>query len=306
MNEEVHKVILKLFCDRRRLSPEIVPSGLADMICAVTAPHLLMIECLDELGSDPTNGLLIKLIDRSYETAAGALALISIGHLREAEILSRSVFESAVTTAFIVKKDPSQRFAQFFRAYVRTEREQNLKWSREVEGTPLKAQTDHRKRINQKYEAMDAYEEFIALYIAHCEIDPKKTDTWPSLIDRLTELGRRIDYRTVYAAMCSQSHHDAEDVLNHFLANSLKGAEEYAERMEREADTFSVFMVLLALQWLVEAILDVCRHLKLPTVVAEGANSLKRITDELHAVAPHLDSGGFPENWLSKKPGAHS
>lgn len=306
MNEEARKVILGLFCDRRRLSPEAVPSGLADMICAVTAPYLLMIECLDGLGSDPTNGLCIKLIDRSYETAAGALALISIGHLREAEILSRSVFESSVTTAFIVKEMPSQRFAQFFRSYVRTEREQNLKWAREVEGAPIEVQKDHGSRIIQKNEAMDAYEQFIARYIAHCGIDPNKTTTWPGLIDRLTELGRRIDYRTVYAAMCSQSHHDAEDVLNHFFANSVVGAEEYAERMEREADTFSVFMVLFGLQWFVEAILAVCRHLKFQTVMAEGANSLTRITDELHAVAPYLDTGGFPENWLSKMPGAHS
>jgi hypothetical protein len=283
-----------------------MPSGLADMICAVTAPYLLMIECLDELGSDPTNGLLIKLIDRSYETAAGALALISIGHLREAEILSRSILESSVTTAFIVKEVPSQRFAQYFRSYLRTEREQNIKWSRDVERLPLKAKTDHHKRINQKNEAMDGYEQFIAVYIAHCGIDPNKTDAWPGLIDRLTKMGRRIDYRTVYKAMCSQSHHDAGDVLNHFYANSVKGAEGYAERMEREADTFSVFMVLFGLQWFVEAILAVCSHLKFPTVAAEGANSLKRITDELHAVAPHLDAGGFPENWLSKMQSAHS
>lgn len=306
MNDDAHKIILGLFCDRRRLSPEAMSSGLADMICAISAPYLLMLECLDGLDSDPTNGLLIKLVDRSYETAAGALALISIGHLREAEILSRSVFESSVTTAFIVNKAPSQRFAQFFRSYVRTERDQNLKWSREVNGAPLKAQADHLKRINQKNEALDGYEQFIALYVAHCGIDPKKTDTWPSLIDRLTELGRRIDYRTVYAAMCSQSHHDAEDVLNHFFANSLTGAEDYAERMDREADTFSIFMVLFGLQWFVEAVLAVCSHLKFATVLAEGANSLKRITDELHAVAPHLDTGGFPENWLYKTPGARS
>lgn len=306
MNEEARKVILGLFCDKRRLSPEDVPSGLADMICAVTAPYLLMIECLDGLGSDPTNGLLIKLIDRSYETAAGALALISIGHLREAEILSRSLFESSVTTAFIVKEMPSQRFAQFFRSYVRTEREQNIKWSREVEGAPIEVQKEHRNRINQKNEAMDAYEQFIARYGAHCGIDPNKTSAWPGLIDRLSELGRRIDYRTVYAAMCSQSHHDAEDILNYFIANSIVGADGYAERMEREADTFSVFMALFGLQWFVEAILAVCRYLKFPTVVVEGANSLKRITDELHCVAPHLDTGGFPENWLSKLPSAHS
>ncbi len=300
MNEEARKVILGHFCEQRSLSPDAIPSGLADMMCAVTAPYFLMIECLDGLGSDPSHGLLIKFIDRSYETAAGSLALAAIGHLREAEILSRSVYESSVTTAYIVQENPAQRLAQFFRYYVKQERDQNRKWAKDVEGEPPAVQKDHEKGINQKNEAMDAYEQFIDHFIEHSGINPEKTNRWPGLIDRLTALGRRIDYRTVYAAMCSQSHHDAEDVLNYFFANSVVGADEIAERMEREADTFSIFMVLFGLQWFVEAMLAVCRHLKFPTVVAETVNSLKRITDELQVVAPHLDTGEFPENWVKR------
>ncbi|MGX7925480.1 DUF5677 domain-containing protein [Tsuneonella sp. HG094] len=300
MNEEAHKVILELFCARRRLSPDDLPSGLADTICAVSAPYLLMIECLDELGDDPSHGLLIKLIDRSYETAAGALALMVIGHLREAEILSRSVFESSVTTAYIERETPSLRLAQFFRSYVREEREQNRKWAREAASAPPEIRKDHEQRIVQKNEAMDIYEQFIDGFVAHCGIDPEKTKKWPGLIDRLTALGRRIDHRTIYAAMCSQAHHDAEDVLNYFFALSVEGVDGLAERMAREADTFSVFMVLCGLRSFVEAILAVSRQLKFPTVTQEAVNSLKRITDELQVVAPHLDKGGFPENWMVK------
>ncbi|ATW02367.1 DUF5677 domain-containing protein [Sphingorhabdus sp. YGSMI21] len=300
MNEEAHKFILEHFCEQRSLSPKAIPAGLTDMICAVTAPYFLMIECLDELDSDPTQGLLIKLVSRSYEAAAGSLALAAIGHLREAETLSRSVYESSVTTTYIVQENPAKRFAQFFQYYVRQEREQNRKWSNDVEAEPPTVRKDHEKRISQKNEAMDAYEKFIDLFVEHCGIDLETAKNWPGLIDRLTALGRRIDYRTVYAAMCSQSHHDAEDVLNHFFANSVVGADDIAERMEREANIFSIFMVLFGLQSFVEAMLAVCRHLKFPTVVAEGTNSLKRITDELHVIAPHLDTGEFPENWVKK------
>lgn len=300
MNDEAHRVIVGLFCKRRHLSCEAVAPALSDIICAVTAPYLLMIECLDELDANPTNGLLIKLIDRSYEAAAGALALISIGHLREAEILSRSVFESSVTTAFIVEKKPSERFAQFFRAYVRNERDQNNKWSKDIEVAPMEVRQNHQDRITQKNEAMDAYEQFIESYIAHCDVDHDQTKTWPGLIDRLTELDRRIDYRTVYAAMCSQSHHDAEDVLNYFFANSIVGADGLAKRIEREADTFSIFMVLFGVRWFAESIVKVCQHLDFPTVVAEGINSVKRITAELESTAPYLDTGGFPESWRSR------
>ncbi len=80
MNEQARKVILEHFCERRRLSPDAMSQGLADMICATTAPYLLMIECLDQLDfSDPSSGLLVKLIDRAYGTVAGSLALIALG-----------------------------------------------------------------------------------------------------------------------------------------------------------------------------------------------------------------------------------
>ncbi len=302
---EAKKVIVNHFCERRGLSQDAISHGLADMICAVTAPYLLMIECLDQLDfSDPSSGLLVKLVDRAYETVAGSLSLIALGHLREAEILSRSVYESAVTTAFISKDNPPARLAQFFRAYVKTEREQNRKWANELEGLPTTIRQDHQERIDNKNISMDHYDQFIDRYIAECEIIPEEASKWPGLIDRLTALGRRIDYRTVYAAMCSQAHHDAEDVLNHFFANSIEGADHLAERMEREADIFSIFMVLFGLQWFVQATLDTCIHLKFPTAISESRKSLKRITGELEKVAPLLDKGEFPNGWSmhSKSP----
>lgn len=298
MNDEAHNFILEFFCKRRCLAESAVPSGLADMICAVTAPYLLMIECLDALDSDPSSGLLIKLIDRAYETAAGSLALVAIGHLREAEILSRSVYESSATTSYIASETPSLRIAQFFLHYVREERDQNRKWAKDAEDAPLAVRQDHAERIRQKNEAMDTYEAFIDRFVAHCGVNSSQIRSWPVLIDRLSALGRRLDHRTVYAAMCSQSHHDAEDILNHFLANSVVGADGFAERMEREANTFSIFMLLFALRGFIEAIVAVCRHLGFSTVVAEGTISLKRISDELEFVAPHLDNGEFPRNWL--------
>jgi hypothetical protein len=165
-----------------------------------------MIECLHQLDpEDPAGGLLAKLIDRTYGAVAGAMALIALGHIRKAEILSRSVLESAATICFIVNETPPQRLAAFFSAYVRQERDQNRKWEKELPGLPEEVQAEHRSRIDQKSKALDHYERFIEAYIQHCGLDAGKVRDWPGLIDRLTELGRRIDYRTVYAAMCSQA-----------------------------------------------------------------------------------------------------
>ena len=57
----------------------------------------------------------------------------------------------------------------------------------------------------------------------------------------------------MYAAICSQAHHDAEDILNNLLVNSLVEDNGETQRMEQEADSFSVFLVLFGLRWFVEA-----------------------------------------------------
>ena len=68
---------------------------------------------------------------------------------------------------------------------------------------------------------------------------------------------------------------------------------------EREADTFSIFMVLFGLRWFVEAVHDVCSSFKFPTVVVQAKSSLGRLHRELEMMTKHLDSGEFPETWTT-------
>ena len=300
MNEEAYRLILSNFSDRHRVPLSSMSKGLADTACATCAPYLLMIECLDQLDTeDPTGGLLITLLERTYNTAAGSLVLISHGHLREAEILSRSVLESAATISYIVREFPRERLALYFSAYVSQEREQNRKWKNDLEGSPPSIQQDHRLRIDRKDEALDGYQKIIDELVSHFGIDIAKVNAWPNLIERLSALDRRLEYRTVYMAMCSQAHHDAEDILNNFMATCHPDSERLAPRMEREADTFSVFMVLFGLRWFLEAVHDVCNSFKFPTVVVQAKSSLGRLHQELEVMTKHLDSGEFPETWTT-------
>ena len=299
MNKEAHEFILNLFCEQRGVSTAKVSQGFADTICAATTPYQLMVECLDQLDAeDPVGDLLVTLIGRTYETSAACLVLIALGQLREAEFLSRSVFESAATTAYIVRKDPAKRLAQFFRAYVGNEREQNRKWNNDIEDVPPDVQREHRSRIDQKNLALDSYDRLIDGFLHHCGTSPEESDRWPNLIDRLSEIGRRVEYRTVYAAMCSQAHHDAEDLLNNLLVNSLVEDNGETQRMEQEADSFSVFLVLFGLRWFVEATRSVAAWAGFPTVVSETAVSVERIDKEFGLIASHLDAGGFPRSWI--------
>ena len=299
MNRELHEVILNHFCEQRGVSSAKVSQGLADTICAATAPYLLTVECLDQLDSeDPVGGLLVSIIGRTHETAAGCFVLIALGQLREAEILSRSIFESASTTAYIVRKDPAKRLAQFFRAYVGQEREQSRKWKNDIDDLPPDVQREHQSRIDQKNLALESYDRLIDGFLRHCGTSLDESDRWPNLIDRLSEIGRRVDYRTVYAAMCSQAHHDAEDVLNNLFVHSLVEDNGAVQQMKQEADCFSIFLVLFGLRWFAIATGSVGVWAGFPTVVSEAIVSGERIDKELGLIASHLDAGGFPGSWV--------
>ena len=165
---------------------------------------------------------------------------------------------------------------------------------------PPDLQREHRSRIDQKNLALDSYDRLIDGFVRHCGTSLIESDRWPNLIDRLSEIGRRIDYRTVNAAMCSQAHHDAEDILNSLLVNSLVEDNGEAKRMEQEADCFSIFLVLFGLRWFVEATGSVGAWAGFPTVVSEATGSVERIEKELGLIASHLDAGGFPGSWVAE------
>jgi hypothetical protein len=300
MNNEARNYLLKCFVTGHHLQNAPISEGLADIICAVSAPYGLFLECLDQLDpEEPTGGIVLKLAQRVHTTAQGALCMVAIGHRREAEILSRSIYESASTLYYILQTSPQLRLVQFLNSYIRQEREQNRKWKEDLKSAPEEIRDDHLERIADKSKSLDSYQTIVGQLANSLKLDSGEVNKWEGLIDRLTSIGRRVEYRTVYAAMCSQAHHDAEDVLNFFIANSVDIPNLY-EDMEDEADTFALFMVLFSMRWFVEAMLAVAEYLKMPTVLLEAAKSLKRIDEELVLVTSHLGKG-FPENWKAEE-----
>lgn len=299
INENAREVIIAWFCKQRRLVPTDVPHTVGQIIYATAAPYLLMIELLDSLDDgDPASGLLVKLIDRAYATVSGAIMLVIVGQLREAEILSRSIFEGSTTAAYIAKEKTPKRLAQLFRSYVAQERNQNKKWESDLDSVDPQTQKEHLHRIREKNAALDAYEFIISGFEKFYGMNFPVENNIPKLIDMLTGSGRRIEYRTVYAAMCSQSHQDAEDVLNYFFALSIEEVPEIAEKNEIETDTFSIFMILFGCRSFLECSIEVFNTLKFSTAKSEAKLSLKLIEDELQVVASCLDAQKLPIGWL--------
>ena len=75
---------------------------------------------------------------------------------------------------------------------------------------------------------------------------------WPKTIaDRFKLLGFETSYRTVYAAMSSQTHNDAEDLLNYFILVS-SGNKELLERGGIDTVNFSRLLMYIGVHYYIE------------------------------------------------------
>jgi len=306
MIRQDNKPIIKDFLNKRGLSSDLLSSALKKTIVAISNPFFLLGENMIASGvensSDPVDGLLITTTMREFNTVTGSLALIAIGHLQESEVLARSIVEGVTNTLYIISKDPVDEFLKFFHTYIKTERNHNELWKKSVENINVKEKTAHLKRIAKKDKALDEYESFLNIFSRHIGGIYPPTDEWCSnLYERFKTIGSEVEYRTIYAALCSQSHHDAEDILNKFIVGTAPESVNLSNRLEDETNMFSIFMALFGCRFFIRLVKSLGERYKLKSVILEAERSHKKITRELELVARCLDSGTFAKNWRSDR-----
>lgn len=289
MSPSAQQTLLQMFCKNNRLIQGIVAPASAQTIAHVEAPFLLFLELLDPSGvsssTNPVDGLLVTLLGRLHNTVAGSLVLLSTGQFQQAEILSRTVMESALSFQYIMAEQSGHRLAHYFSNYVREEREQLRKWKNEIDGVTDAWRLNHEHRILDKQASLAGYEAFIEQFAATLPSLSKGSKTWPSLYDICVALGRAVEYRTVHMAMCSQVHHDAEDILNDFMIGSTEDYEHRSLELARETGNFSIFLVLCGLRYYIECLSQLGSRYEMPTVVAQSNQSLEFIATLAAAVA---------------------
>jgi len=75
--------------------------------------------------------------------------------------------------------------------------------------------------------------------------------TWPNVSERFREVGKEVSYRTEYAALCSQTHDAAEDLINQFIIRG--GASHLLPMLELETKSFSRMLVHSSVGYFLEA-----------------------------------------------------
>ncbi|MFW5330495.1 DUF5677 domain-containing protein [Hydrogenophaga sp. ZJX-1] len=300
MKPHARKTLAAMFCKTNRISSADIAPSTETVIASVEAPFYLFLELLEPSGladsTDPVDGILITLLRRLHNTTSGALTLVVLGRIQEAEILSRTIMESALTIQYALAQQTGHRLVKYFKHYIQTERDQIKKWKGELPGLNLETQSDHQIRIDVKLSALDGYKAFIEHFARMQKTDSAGSKNWPSTYDICVSLGKAVDYRTVYMAMCSQAHHDAEDILNDFIVGSSTDYETRIGELEYETGNFGIFLLLCSLRYYLECLQQIGKRYRLPTVEIQSSRSFATIS----VLAEKVSSNGFVSKELDK------
>ena len=305
MKESAQKQIADMFARTNHLESKHIPVKIKGVIAHTAAAFYLFAECLEPSGlsnsPNPVDGLLITLATRMYNVVSGALSLLALGRLQEAEILSRTVMESALSLQYLAEENSGTRFVQYFEHYLGQEREQNRKWQKEVDGLSDEWKSDHEARIKGKNEALDNTALFIEHFAEAIGVNYPSEKGYPNFIGICTALNKVIDYRTIYMAMCSQAHHDAEDIINDLIVGTSPNEPKLSTQLDRETNNFSIFLTLHGVRYYLECLGKIGAKYKFSSVVQQASRSHTAIS----GLMAEVSSGGFVGNatqgWVPNK-----
>lgn len=302
MKENAKKQILDIFAHSNHLNSDCISDNVKSVITYSVAPFYLFLECLEPSGvsnsPDPINGLLITLATRMFKTVSGTLSLLSLGQFQQAEILSRTIMESALTLLYISQSDTKIRLVQFLTAYIDQEYEQNRKWLKELSTLDDSLKVSHEKRIQDKNKILDESMEFLKLFAQQIEADFPSKNRLPKLIDICRDLDKAIDYRTVYMAMCSQAHHDAEDILNDLIVGTSANEAILSKMLDRKTNNFSIFLALHGIRYYLECLSTIGSRYKFKSVIEQSTNSYSFITDIAYKLSLEDFMSSSLEGWV--------
>lgn len=203
------------------------------------------------IDNEPTFGLLLSMLGRVFEHVEGSIVAFITGSPASAEVIARTVVESALNVMYILDNDRNNSHVQYFSSYINQERKELKHWS---ELTQKMNETDsgfHKLCINLKEQHINNIETCVKNHKIQIGSN-NNICTWPKIYERFQKLGCETDYRVLYAAMCSQTHNDAEDTLNYFF-HVTSGNRESLEQCAIQTVNFSRFLMYQGIRYYLKA-----------------------------------------------------
>ena len=250
-------ILAREFIERRSISVDIElnPPLLKAIVFLERSDKLVRelsmnhIERLDDEVSWPS---MFDMYERNYEYCAGALSLFILAQLPSCEALCRTAIEGAVNLEYVSIGDSMGKQIAYFKSYISTERNQNKTWREAVAKSSVSDQDKafHYNKIDDKEGALNQYEYMLKESLSLAGVNYVESDEkWPNIFERFRDTRKEVEYRTLYTALCSQAHNDAEDVLNSIMARVTANVEGMQEAHQVEQYLYSLFYTLSAIRY---------------------------------------------------------
>lgn len=297
MNAEAKEAILSIFCGNHNIDPKTLDSKIKIITAEVFAPFLLFCECLStnqfKKRNNPFDGFLLNMLHRSSNSFASMISLIANGHLQDAEVISRTLTESTLTIQFILNGDAEDNLTHYLASYFEGQKWKNEKWQAVISGTEGHP---HEKLITQKNETELKTKEICKKFVEAAGKEwPEKPRPMP-IEKRYKELGKDIEYRTVYRAMCGQSHQNQEDLVNNLIC-SLTENDELDIKSKNEKHSFSIFICLWGSSYFLSAIESLGKHYKFNSVTQQSKSAHEILKKSHEEITEALKTCSFPGGW---------
>lgn len=210
----------------------------------------------DRLSQIPIWGIIVAMLQRVYDYADSALFLLLCNQLPGSEITARTTAEAAINLMYILDKDTDERLMTYLADYYYREIEELSRWEKAAKALTDKHELQtHLDAIKNKRAAINTLPE-VFREIGTVKF-PKSKVEFPPISKRFKELGREIEYRTIFAALSSQVHNAPEDLINRILAgaaSTIHGTDIFKTITEQQRLGFAKMLTFRAIGYYIEAI----------------------------------------------------
>jgi len=213
----------------------------------------------DSIWELPHSGMLITQLARIDEYAESALTLmLTKNDFRSVEIISRTIIEASMNLRWIcLESNPMPAIIGYMTKTLSHLERDTREWKKSLQGAiDADLKSAHLKKISLKEAQIANYRNWMNNNLPDGEV--KK---FPKSKKKLFQiLNDEIGYNTIYAALCSQSHNDGEDLMNntlmmqyHEVFSQIGVETDIPESLEEEKKNFASLMLLESFKYLLDA-----------------------------------------------------
>ncbi len=243
--------------------------------------------------SEPTVGILLNMLDRTFQHVDGALLSFIAGAPASAEVIARAGLEAAVNVLYILSGNRVLRLEAYFNHYFDSVEKQIRLWHDTTSQMPPEKAKVHLKAIENRRSANKMMKEVFSNANAGMRelVGVTTTENWPPKIEkRFESLGLSDIYRTVYARLGSEAHNDAEETLRYVLLVVCNN-QKLKEDMGIETISFSKMMVYYAASYYIQTVIKYADAFQITNILEHIIEGYKTIQKQLEQVSRFIGSG---------------